>query len=684
MNTASRTYRLRLFPKIIALLAVLTAPGSVRAQADSGAAFPEFQWEPIGKADWNPDLSWVDGPPDAVMLFEKAIDDDRLLYWRTLQKREYGRTRILSNEGRRQAAIEFKYFPDFDNLIELKTRTTLRDGRVFERERDDILRTSSEAINEGDNVGSLIRLTFPHADSNCIVEYCLGISQKFGNRVPTYIDRPVQKDIPLLLGEYTWYQADSKGPEDNYVDLGAAYNLWSGANKEVIASAYAVPIERGMEDVVSKVPAWRSEPMSLPEDATRLQIWRYYSKETPRSVIRRIAESYREPEPDRYKFGKKDRKEIAAAADRFRPLGVGVEAVRAVYEWLQDSIANTNYLTSPPDWLTDSKGRKTKKFEDNGHLRDALKHRSGSWQDIDCLFYRILQELGAKALPVLVAGRDERLFNERAGFFQFTRFIAGVRYADGTTGFYAPGEYLLPFGELHWSVEDTDALMADGNPVHVWYTPPEGNVVARTLALDMTRQVPAGTLVERHGGHKGRMCYVLAARGGFDHLNEYLLDSLSLILPGVVGTVDTVVMDQPRSATTVTRFSLEFPSARSGLTDEFAIAPLLFAPDTGNVFTSPARQGEVAFRYAFRAVDTVQVSLARDKRVVTLPADTSVSTEAGQLNLSFAVTDGGLQVVREFVVNRPRIAVEEYDAVRTLFTARRELARLPVILTKSE
>lgn len=662
---------------------VLLAATTSGAQSSEEKVFPDFKWEPITEKDWNPKLDWLDEPTDAVMIFEKVIDDNRVLYYQIMNHRVYTRTRILTEKGQRESDISFIYYPKLDFIIELQARTVLRDGSIFELSKADILFFEKKIGEKGKS--REVSFSFPRVDSDCIIEYCIGLKQKLENRIFTYVDRPIQKDIPLMLGEYTWFYAGPKGPEKNYIDLGYHQYAFSGGTQEMINSVHTQWDQNSITHIVQNVPAWHEEPMSLPESATRFQIWRYYGMDEPQIAFQKIADGYKQPEPYWYDFGKKDREAIHEATERFRGNGGQAEIVRAVYIWLQDSIANTSYYGNPPDWLTDKRGKKVKKFDNHKNLRDVLKKRHGNWMDIECLFYRMLTDLGIEAWPTLVASRNERIFNEKAGFYQFSRFIIAVLDSSDHYSYYSPGEFEMNVGKLHWTIEATDALLCDNfaNPVRIPASQPESNEVVRVFSLDLNSDnLVEGRLMERHGGHKGRLCRVNAVSSKPEQVMELLADSLELLLPDAQGIVENVIIDSVARQPVEVQYSLQYKSQPTTGDSLTKVSPLLYAPTTENVFTSPKRYGEIVFRSAYRAIDTVYLSLGNQWQSVLLPADTAVVTDAGSCTVAFGVYNNRVVAVREFVLNKPRFSVAEYPELQRLFAAQERFSRLEVELSQ--
>ena len=427
--------------------------------------------------------------------------------------------------------------------------------------------------------------------------------------------------------------------------------------------------------------------MSLPESATRLQLWRYYSFDNPHEAFVKIAESYKNPEPNWCEFGDKDEKEIHVETMRFRNIGSKDEIVRAVYEWLQDSIVNFSYYGKPPEWLRDKKGKKVKEFKVNEKLRDALKRRSGYWRDIDCLFYRMLKDLGVEAWPTLTVSRKEHIFNEKAGFYQFERFVIAVKDSVGNYYYCSPGSYAIPFGSLLWVDEVSDALLCTENPIKVRMpaSSPERNKAIRVFSLELINNVAVkGRMIERHSGNKGRLCCVNAIRDNLGYIKELLADSLSFLLPGVIGSIEDIKIDSSFKEPVEIQYSLIYNSTVPQNDTVLLIAPFLYAPDTGNVFTSLERNGEIVFNQAYHAIDSVLLLLTDKNSSMTLPSDTSVVTNAGYCRLTFSHDKEKVIAVRNFVLNKPRFSVDEYQDVRELFAGRAGLSHLTVAITPGD
>ncbi|MFZ1685022.1 MAG: hypothetical protein WAU88_12965, partial [Candidatus Zixiibacteriota bacterium] len=522
-----------------------------------------------------------------------------------------------------------------------------------------------------------IYFTFPEVDTNCIVEYYLSMYQvKLENVVWTYRDIQVQKEVPLLTGEYIWFPAGPVGPDESYTNLGNHFWCWAGASKEVVNSSMTEQVG-GMIRVFAKhVPAWTREPYTLPDTSTLAEFWRYYSRnDYPTDARDEIAVDY--AKGGEFQLMEREQQTLHTFADRFRSLPSQAEKVNAVYTWLQDSIINTDYYDRPPYQFFSTVGNGVSKFADYKRVTEPLNLRYGSWRSIDALFCDILNDLGIEAYPMLMSGRNERTFQSQAGFFQYTRFIIAVKDSAGSYQFYTPGEWGLPAGMMHWALEAADGIICSDPPVirRTTASAPARNESFRTWSLKVSNDHPVeGKLVEYDLNHKGRLYKVDLVHSAPDIGKQRFSDSLSRLVPGATVTLDYIRADSALGTPVISQATISFPGAVSAEAGTISIKPLTYAGDYENPFSSPARVNEIVFTYAWNQVDTVRIFCDEAKALAEIPADSSVVTQAGRCSVKYMADSSGVTAIREFTVNKPRFAVEEYPEVRNLFKARASLS----------
>jgi hypothetical protein len=646
-----------------------------RANASDEWWTPFVSWVPVTDADWNPDLSWLKTRPDAVMIFEKVFDDERNLYYQEMGKQIYTRTRIYTERGKRNAFVTFVYSPKVDKITDIRARTVFPDGRTYSLTKNEIL---GSALRTGGKDGAdSVYFTFPGVDTNCIVEYFISIYQvKIGNRIFTYRDVQVQKEVPLLSGEYIWFPAWPEGPDESYAKLGDAFWCWAGAPKEVVSSTMAERVGGRIRVFAQHVPAWTREPFTLPDTSTLAEIWRYYSrKDYPTDARDEIAVEY--AKGGEFQLMEKEQLKLHAFADRFRSLPSQAEKIKAVYTWLQDSIINVNYYGTPPHDFLYASGNGTITFADYKWVTDALDYRYGTWRTIDALFCDILKDLGIAAYPMLMSGRHERVFVPQAGFFQYTKFIVAVKDSTGGYQFYTPGEWGCPEGMMHWAYEAADGIICSDPPVIARTTasPPNRNASVRNWSLRVRSEYPVdGTLSEYDTNHKGRLYKVALVRGTPDRAKQDFTDSLAHLLPGAKITLESVKADSAVGTPVISQATITYPGAVTAEAGVISLRPFEYTGDYGNPFVAQERTAEIVFTYAWNQIDTVRLNCGLAKSSAEIPADSTVVTLAGRCSVKYIADSGGVTAIREFTVNKPRFAVEEYPEVRNLFRARAKLS----------
>lgn len=666
-----------------AILTILAVSGARLEAEETGAGQrqngADFAWDAVTDSDWNVDLGWMDERPGAVMIFERFHDDERGLYDQIIIQQSYTRTRILSEKGKAASMIEFQYAPSVDKIIDIRARTVLPNGRVFELTKDSILSKGEKIPKSGGS--RRVSIPYPGMDTNCIVELFSLVKQvKIGSRPYTYRDRAVQKKVPLVSGDYVWYPATYSGPDASYTTLGYAKWCWSGATEDIKKSPGETRDDGSVRVRVTHVQGWYEEPMSLPDTATQAAIWRYYSEDLgSEGAWRRIAAE--ELASDLFRVSGEDKAVIHKYAERFRSHVGQIDIARAVYTWLQDSIINSSYYATPPAAFFKSLGMNVTKFKDSRRVVDGLTRRYASWMVLNALYYHLLKDLGVDVSPVYLPTRDARVLVPEAGFWQFSTFVMAVRDTAGGYIFCKPGDFGLPFGKLHWASEATDGLICSQRPIvaRTSSSPPDMNAVVRTWRLSMrSDSLTDGVLSELHFGHKGRLFKVNLLLGLEDKAYAAVTDSVRQLLPGVQCRLIEAVADSANLSPVSFSYALTYRNDTHDSGGVRTVCPLSFAADTLNWFTAQKRRGEIVFQYAFHAVDTVSLELREPDVTMTVPRDSIVTTDAGWCSVAFRADSGRVTAVRDFVLSRPRYAAAEYLEVKRLFEARAALSRLAV------
>lgn len=158
--------RAGLLPGSFAVALVALVLGMLATGADAGS---DFKWEPMTDADWAVKEDQARGIRDAVVIFEKTVEDDEEMLSKRCYYSVYSRIRILSAEGRQRGDVVLPYVRKQHEIKEIRGRTVNRDGKVFPLEESKVY-DKETVSSEG---AKLKRKAFslPAVSEDCIVEY---------------------------------------------------------------------------------------------------------------------------------------------------------------------------------------------------------------------------------------------------------------------------------------------------------------------------------------------------------------------------------------------------------------------------------------------------------------------------------------------------------------------------------
>jgi hypothetical protein len=234
----------------------------------------DFVWEKITDKDWQVAPDSTKGIRNAVVLFEKIVTDDRDLLNNKFYVTIYRRIKIFNAEGRKWGDFSLPYLNKKQKIEFIRGRTVLPDGQefplletqIFEKE---IFKAKGLKIRQKS-------FSLPGVADGCIVEYAL----KY--RLPSFYGVwIIQKEIPVLYGEYRWLFYRGKGLSEIYALFNSVLTpnyLWLNTTAKYLAEqrpSIKEPTE--VFFAANNVPAFETEPQALPEVALQAQVRCYYS-----------------------------------------------------------------------------------------------------------------------------------------------------------------------------------------------------------------------------------------------------------------------------------------------------------------------------------------------------------------------------------------------------------------------
>ncbi|RMF70846.1 MAG: hypothetical protein D6738_15145 [Acidobacteria bacterium] len=440
--------------------------------------------------------------------------------------------------------------------------------------------------------------------------------------------------------------------------------------------------EGALEITAQDVPALIDEPWS-PAKGRRA------------SVIRTFIVNAGLADPDRYwtsvakadqralgKFMRGDRaveaalEEMELRADADLP-----ERLRTSYAWITRAIENT-------DWSGTARGSgrdREPKVRDS--VRDVLKKRRGSSDQIRWTWAAIARRLGARVGKLHVVDRTEvgSLNEAFLSRDQFEAALVGLEIdtEDGPRTIAVDPASGLPFGDVPWWYQDTEALLTlDGSwrKVRLGTSPPARNTLLTSASVwfeDGNELVRSEWTEQGEGQFRLRRRTVLRmepedrtedlrrrCRAGtnLDILDARLVDPGVVLAPWHLACEAEWFVDPAEPDLVVYRFSPDGPWFPE-------------APDVGR----PPRRTPVAFPFPERRVSRVVVSPPAGFRAGTLPKPVSVRARYGRYQLAMQVEDDGRVLVRRMLeLSRREIPVEEFDDLREFLSIVREADRTAI------
>ena len=667
---------------VLALL--LTLGGS--AAADNYEV--PFDFEPVTDADW---AMWADSSRedyDAVVLNEMVHVDDGVLKRisvKELTKKGchraiYRRIRILNEAGRSWGDVETPFFNLEQEQVLTKGRTILPDGTIIELQPENIF--EKEVFKTKDEKYKQTTFSLPGVTDDCIIEYIIV------TRAPVdFREWHLQKSVPVLNFSYRWVFLELNLTQDiiDFITDNPKYDftipnyLWLNSTTGQQVAQLPSPEEpRELLFTAKNLPAFESEPFSLPENSLKDRLLCYYGSKVPPMTY--WGELSRSNGRTVNNFCEKD-KEVEKLVEQFSGLASNEEKIKAAYEWIPANITNLSYF----DLYDEKDSTKLKRVEDREYVDDVLKRGYGTIWQIQCLFWDMLQKMGIDAKYANSRDRFEDLFKMQAKYDQFDRSLICVPAGVIGYRFYAPGYYCTPCGMVPWWMEGTTALMsgADDYLLTVPFSSPTNNTagVKSTMVLgdDLTVSGRVEGLLEGQFGRNYR--YQIFDEKAPEHI-ELLTELIEPLYPEA--ELDSItysgldLSDDPFEI----GFNLSFPAV-SEVGGKILFKPGDYLSDADNPFATEERLSPVLFDFATDEAESVAFDLPEGWVVEAVPTDSTYRNKTGRCEIKFAVDESGrLTVNRTMMLKMPYWGVEDYPHIRRLFQAYEQMSAKIVVLNR--
>ena len=285
----------------------------------------DFEWDEITDSDWNISQDSSAGIFEAAMIFEKIESDDTKLGAEKSYYVIYRRIRILNDVGRKHGDVEVPFLSISQKIEKIEGRTVLPDGNIIDLDEEHIFH--KEVLKSEGAKFEQYTFSMPGVTDDCIIEYMI----KYRKEVNFYNIWIIQKDIPLIKGEYLWkyYTGGDRGLvfAMSIYDMDTPNYLWLNCGQET--SVKHLPNLKDATETffeISDVPAFEEEPYMFPEAALKSKLICYYSSDAAPSAFWGIRASNIKDRAN--SFCEKDKK-VKKIVEEFKNLPTDDEKIKA-------------------------------------------------------------------------------------------------------------------------------------------------------------------------------------------------------------------------------------------------------------------------------------------------------------------------------------------------------------------
>lgn len=653
------------------LLAALFLPSTLQAKKQK-----PFEWDAVSDSDWEIIKDTAKNYTDAVMIFERIIENDKQYEDDKCYRTIYRRIRILSDDGRDWADVEVPFLDKKQKILDIQGRTVLRDGTVSLLAKEHIF--EKQTIKTKKQKRKQTTFSVPGVTDDCIVEYMI----KF--RTPDY--NPIwliQKDIPLLHAELRWVLAKwnlHESQAETYEDYITPNYLWVNTYSKV--DVEQLPNLKQVESllfVTENIPAFEEEPYTVPESSLKTKMFCYYGS-------RQHAESFWDKQSSRQekaldRFCKKNKK-VVKVVEKFSGMDSDEEKILAAANWIRDNILNITYY----DYYNPKKPSEKKKPKKRKSVNDVIKLGYGSRFDINYLFCDMLREMNIDAKIVFSQSRFDDLFVKQAKYWQFDRSLVAVVKQNAKPTYYSPGFPYMPVTETPYFLEGSMALVCGGYEylAPIPFSEAGKTTISRVFSYTIDDDLEiSGTVSERSSGAAAQSLRLTALDEDSVDIKILLTDDIEDDFTGVEIELLSYEHFNDLSRSVVLKYEIKQPEiTETG--SKIMLRPLQYLSRSKSPFDTDERKEAIMFSYGYLLRETAEIAIPEDWQIEAMPSDTVFKNQIGQCAVSYQSFGNTITVQRLFQLDFPFWHVEFFDDIRNLFRARQNFSESIVVLTEAD
>jgi hypothetical protein len=610
-----------------------------------GSAAMAADWLPVTPEDLHL-TSLAQAPGAAAVILYRQVDRDDS---QSCQD-EYLRIKILSDQGRKYADVEIPFRHFSESVRGLEARTIRPDGTVVP-----FTGTVYEKQLLASRTGAMLAKIFqiPDVQVGSIIEY------RFRH---TYSAWFVYNSQWILSGDLFTREAKFSLFPNRRLAL-----RWNWPNG--LPAGTAEPRLEKDHVVLEEhdVPAFVTEDHMQPENELKSRVDFIYSNDR-----------HFETDPTLFwhKFGiiawKREENFVdqrkamqRAVAQIVQPADADEEKLRKIYARTQQ-VRNLSYEHQKTE-------QETEREQEVGtySVADVWDHGAGREWQINWLFLALVRAAGLPADPVLVARRDQYLFNQRSmnsGELDATAVLVKL---DGKDVYLDPGTPFTPFGMQPWNETDAHSLRlnADGG---AWVTTPLPDAsrsrIERRAVLKLSAGALEGKLTVRYTGLEASSRRLSQRNEDDAARREFLQKQIEHMVPAGIDVKLTQGPDWSASDTSlVAEYDLKVPGWATTAGRRELLPVALFSNAERHTFEHAVRTHPLYFGYPHQYHDEVSIDLPSGWHVESAPQVRGADLKVLQYKLEVHSDQTSLHLERDLNLNLYEATVDSYGAARKFF-----------------
>ncbi len=600
----------------------------------------------------------------AVVLYKEEQTKDDL---HVVQ--HYERIKILTEEGKKYANVELRFFTAHGGFDYQSDETMVGDivGRTIHPDGSIIPFTGKpylKVIEKGSDAKFQQKMfTLPDVTVGSIIEY--RYAKRFSDRFYEAPSWFIQNDLFVKSARYTWYPTaqvmqDAQGRPVNSISwfplLPAGVTIKRTESPRTSSSdSSGVLYEVSVKDVP---PEPKEEHMPPLENFTYRVLFNYTSYRT--------ADEYWKSEGKQWSkhtdsfIGsssnmKKAADEITAGAT------TEDDKLKKIYAVVM-SMENTEF--------TRQRGKKEEKVN---NASDVLANKRGTPTQLTDAFIGLARGAGLKAYAMLVPDRSRNIFVPMwLNIDQFDDEIAIVT-VDGKDRFFDPGDRYCPYGQLAWQHTIVKGLRQTDSGTDF------AQSGSANYAANKTARV-ANLTMDEHGEVTGKIDLSFlgapalrwrhaALEGDTESIHHSLEKELEEMIPGSMEVKVTNIqnLDDYEKPLAVT-YSVK--GSMSTVTGKRLVLPVdLFLTGETATFTHEKRETPVYFHYPESVVDALRINLPKNVSIEAIPDASKIPfNQEGLYALTVESTPTNVTVRRTFLLNDVVVLAKDYGDLRSFYS----------------